>query len=493
MYMKKEKYLAINIGPISQAMSMARKPREFWAASYLFSYLMQCILEKLHGDNKLQLISPCWNAEGGAKIGVGLYPDRAFYQVKDVTLDVKKNVESVVEEALKDFACKVNLEIQVVQRFFHIMIFCDEYDSSSEAIMDLNKKLNLMELNQTVWEPEDFNNLLSYIRKTTGDSPSPLFDIAFKNKQFPKETLEEIALAGEEKAVYSYQRYVCIVQADGDNMGSIVGSQAMEGKLNEFSKCLMDFGLASCQSISEYGGMPIYAGGDDLLFIAPVCKKSGNGTLTIFDLLLKIDGHFENVQKKIAEISPQKNSVSLASSMSYGISIIYYKYPLYEAWIMARSLLFDNAKKMVGKDAVALKIRKHSGSDFQWTLAKKSFLYKEMGNLIGNTPKEAVVSAIAHKFRANEPLLGIFSKDLKTLDNRLEAFYKEIMDLDSKGEKEQNYLDLSRYIFLCIYKEQFEQGEGTLGENEKLSRSIDKFYDILRSAKFFKGEEVKDE
>ena len=37
------KYTAISIGPIIKTLAMARKPRELWAASYLFSYLMKCI------------------------------------------------------------------------------------------------------------------------------------------------------------------------------------------------------------------------------------------------------------------------------------------------------------------------------------------------------------------------------------------------------------------------------------------------------------------
>ncbi|MDR2511860.1 MAG: hypothetical protein LBC89_05325, partial [Bacteroidales bacterium] len=33
-------YTAISIGPIYKTLTMARKPLEIWAASYLFSYLM---------------------------------------------------------------------------------------------------------------------------------------------------------------------------------------------------------------------------------------------------------------------------------------------------------------------------------------------------------------------------------------------------------------------------------------------------------------------
>ena len=81
------KYLAINIGPIVKTFSIARKPKEFWAASYMFSYLMQCILESFDKErNKVELISPHYENQ---RIGVGLFPDRAFYLMKE-EVDVKK-------------------------------------------------------------------------------------------------------------------------------------------------------------------------------------------------------------------------------------------------------------------------------------------------------------------------------------------------------------------------------------------------------------------
>ena len=125
------KYLAINIGPIVKTFSIARKPKEFWAASYMFSYLMQCILESFDKErNKVELISPHYENQ---RIGVGLFPDRAFYLMKE-EVDVNK----LTDNALDTFINQINDQgsaptERIKKSFFHLMTVCQEYSSSAEA------------------------------------------------------------------------------------------------------------------------------------------------------------------------------------------------------------------------------------------------------------------------------------------------------------------------------------------------------------------------
>jgi hypothetical protein len=51
------RYTAINIGPIIGTMSMARKVKALWCASYMFSYLMECIVKEIEGA-KITILSP---------------------------------------------------------------------------------------------------------------------------------------------------------------------------------------------------------------------------------------------------------------------------------------------------------------------------------------------------------------------------------------------------------------------------------------------------
>lgn len=487
-----KKYLAISIGPIIKTFSMARKPREFWAASYLFSYLMQSILEVFDNEKKTELLSPYYKKGDEPKIGVGLFPDRAFYKIKGADI----NVDGMLKEALFYFACRVNLPIQVVNSFFCIMTVCEDYETSSQAIDELNKQLDWVELNQNTWSPDDFDTVLRFLQHTTNDNPSPLFEIAFGKKRYPIDTLEEMANPKNMPITYSYQRYVCIVQADGDNMGSIVSSSQMEGQLFDFSQNLMEFGKSACTLIDDFDGLPIYAGGDDLLFIAPVCGKGGK---TIFDLIETIDEKYKQIQEIVREknIEVKKNGITekINTSMSYGISVIYYKYPLYEAWEIARNMLFGFAKKQVdGKNAIALNLRKNSGSDFRLMLSKSSDEYSCLKSLIESTPGETLVSSVAHKVRTNTPLLGTFGKE--NLSSRLSAFFTQIIDTEDKSTEAKKYLDETRKVLELIMgnyieKKVIQTKEST--EKDTTQQATELFYSMLRIAKFIKGEEVKDE
>ena len=58
------KYTGITIGPIVATLSMARRPRELWSASYLFSLLMDCIKSRIPVDCKI--VSPAKKTCTGA-------------------------------------------------------------------------------------------------------------------------------------------------------------------------------------------------------------------------------------------------------------------------------------------------------------------------------------------------------------------------------------------------------------------------------------------
>ena len=131
------KYTAINIGPIVKTLDMARKPRELWAASYLFSYLMKCIVEAIPKDN---ILSPEMVGDDAPK-EVGLYPDRVF--ARDI------DAKDVIDNAKKQFfeSLKINDKIW---DYFNIMYvdYVPKKDNENEsiAIKELNNRLNILEL-----------------------------------------------------------------------------------------------------------------------------------------------------------------------------------------------------------------------------------------------------------------------------------------------------------------------------------------------------------
>ena len=448
-------YSAINIGPIISTLGMARKPRELWAASYMFSHLMKCIIEALP---KEKIISPATFGKSDKK-GIGLYPDRVF--IKNYVVSYQDTLKPIVEKESK--------ELHLDTDYFNVMTVSGEYNLDSEAIKDLNAKLNNLELFNLALD----SNLKDKVRECIKIKyDSPLFLDAFGKKEFPVESLGEIAavelkkmtveedwnefvtslLSDDQKIaskaysylpkekLRSYHKYICVVQADGDNMGKAVShSKLPDGKVKEISEALLKFGENAKKTIEDYGGFPIYAGGDDLLFIAPVVGKDYTN---IFQLLKKLDtDSFGEVRSLVDECqlkTEDKKQADIHASLSFGVSITYYKYPLYEALESARDLLFGKAKNVDGKNAIALNLRKHSGGAF----------YMELSN-----------------------------SEIK----------------EEKAEEKKNASDIYKETALKLLNVIFKSVDTAEDINHIAAKITQTMYAMLRVAKFIKGEEVRDE
>ena len=479
-------YSAITIGPIGHTLSLARKPREFWAASFLFSYLMKSIMEDLK-SKKITIISPA-EPNPNLKLGVGLYPDRVFFEGGE---DYKFDIATFCG----------NLGISGAEEYFKVLVANGEYASESEAIKKLNKQLDGLELTNYAFTVEAEKEIRDLI--ATKACQKKLIDIAFENgmpyeslgeicactlknhhryKSFKDELLvERIGVSPysffEKELVKSYHKYFCIVQADGDNMGKTI----QNGNVAAISTALIQYAAAAVPKISDYGAMPIYAGGEDLLFIAPVVGKDGKN---IFDLIGEIDDIFAKHFEKM-EGNP---------SLSYGISITYYKFPLYEAWKKASNLLFGKAKKVEGKNAVAWELQKHSGSTFTGALSKSDAAYGCFKKLLGESQPETVVSAVSHKLRENDMVLNI----IKASDNpneRTDAFFKKIIGMSEA----EDYKDCVRDLLKALYevneiKNSHHPNDKDAKDDEKkedLSLLAKYIYGMLRTAKFINGEEER--
>lgn len=499
------KYTAINIGPVVPTISMGRKPREIWAASYMFSFLMECIIKQLPPDS---IISPA-TLKTDEKLGIGLYPDRLFIKGEFA-------VNEVVKKALENFKNITGIDGSYAN-VMHVTIDVNDSDKDTETIKRLNQLLDCTELYNRPVCDNTRKKVLKLIREK---EKSPLFEQAFSSNKFKIPYLAEIATQkldtlnesvwkelcdkyrgkdsnndGDEDSFYqelkndfkktynedyfSFYKYICIVQADGDNMGKIVSSISADNVKN-VSKALLDYGKQACEKIKEYGGLPIYAGGDDLLFIAPV---QGNNN-TIFGLIDGIDKLYANmVDKSIGEFRPN----NLHTYLSYGLSISYYKYPLYEAFKDALDLLFTKAKQIDGKNAVSWQLRKHSGSGFKGEMSKNVAIYNDFKNIMNVSVEEKQISAIAHKLKNNENLLDILLKKYLNENNsddlkaRLENFYKKTME--DTGDNE--YTALTRKLLFKLMC--------TADKKTEIETILENMYGMLRTAKFIKGEGDNDE
>ena len=166
-----------------------------------------------------------------------------------------------------------------------------------------------------------------------------------------KETTENDKQLKHRKA-YSYYS---IVQADGDKMGEYIQTYADD--LQGFSRKCVLYCLAASKLVDSYGGMTIYAGGDDLLFIAPVISTR-DGETDLLTLLRQIKDLFMS-----GEFFGDKE---IKPTVSFGAALCFYKHPLYEAFDEAYQLLFYKAKK--SRDALAVSLIKHSGQAVRFVI-----------------------------------------------------------------------------------------------------------------------------
>lgn len=495
-------YIALNIGPIYQTLSMGRKPRELWQASYLFSHLMKCLLKAFQNNKNLEIISPNvmdsnpmqTKQEESYRQKAGIYPDRAFLKVKSSAEISQKEIDLLLQAGLTQFTTDLELENaeHIVRDYFNVMTASCRCETDREAVNQLNQWLNYLELSTHAPQPGTVEVISQMLQKTWG---SPLFKLAFGKKHFDVETLEEIAKYEKtylhDTVSKTYHNYICIVQADGDGMGRVV-THLPDGKLSGISSQLALFSQQSCQLIGKFGGMPIYAGGDDLLFIAPVWGMMKGKRQHIFQLLDNLDVAYTNtVGEAVKEQKLHDQNGNIETSITFGLSITYVKFPLYEAWKYASNQLFGKAKKnWKKKHAIAWRLQKHSGSTFEASLTRlDTDLYEAFKALLEIPAKELIVSAVAHKLRSAEGMLDLMRKSDVDLDIRLEAFFTKVIDIEDKSQTDQEYLEkvkqLLKTLFIAVPKMQ------KLEPDKITSHIVSMAYSMLRTAKFINGEEEK--
>ena len=594
------KYSAINIGPIISTFDMVRKPRDIWAASYLFSKLMKCIVDLINETEGIDIFSPVVIADSNKK-GVGLYPDRVYckgewnFSSKEILNKFAKSLGREGDESFKDY---FNIMCATVD------IAPDENGNfETKAIRELNDLLDGMELNtramsgkspDAIWnfitnedkrrklyedafinefgnvsftltddgkkekviEAEGYGTLAEYasVQLSTIDSSkwtearilAKLVDeLKEKDHTFFSDTQEDMFFlklknSFPEDTIKSYHKYICVVQADGDNMGKTFSHKDLKDtETSEISKKLVDFGKKASGVIYEYGGLPIYAGGDDLLFLAPVvgktkkCIKISDDkeveiNKCIFDLLKDIDVCFKPVKvcvedKKLKTKDSNDKEIEISPSMSYGVSITYYKFPLYEALASARHLLFAVAKEKVDKDkknAIAWCLQKNSGSSFSGFFSKTDILESFEKVILSSNVKDTIVSAVSHKIRENQALLQLWLDDSSYRLRNLN-FFKKYMDYNEKDQYKKFVLELLDNLYE-IYQPLIKEKDNNIDDDSKKGKikllPIDKakgiftmeqkiaylkqsnrndlyqmIYSMIRTAKFINGEEVKDE
>ncbi|MCF8245536.1 MAG: type III-B CRISPR-associated protein Cas10/Cmr2 [Saprospiraceae bacterium] len=497
----KTTYLTLTIGPVVETLLTARRTREMWAASYLFSYIIrETISTACDANVELDGTAPILlgnvllpvlqtDATNEYTYGAGLYPDRIFLKATDPANDAKrlnaavdKVLETIGEKAKRTYSFKYKQGVaektgsqsvseaefkKYLHDYLRINILQNELEDGENIVAAITPYLDASEQYARLLpseKPDSRNPLMLFFDNANA---SFLKADGFKeNKNRGFESLMEIATKGLErldaeryKAVVgleddeeqfiaqaksefsaefrAYHKYVAIVHADGDNVGKVVAKVAKDPtQLKEFSQRLRDFALEATRKVHEYGGSPVYAGGDDMLFIAPVAC----GGQTIFSLLKEIDESFMEILVEFAkevkaheELDDSGNQVpneTLLPSLSHGVSISFYKYPLFEA----RNASFGQmeAIKHDGeKNGIGVKFLKHSGHAINFVLHKhrKDTYLAFLKLLEAHQPDDSdFLNSFTYKLENQRVLLSAAASNKGMLSDFFQNNFNEVWD-----------------------------------------------------------------
>ena len=260
-----------------------------------------------------------------------------------------------------------------------------------------------------------------------------------------------------------HHKYYAVIYADGDKMGSTIKSiyegDDKDGKIKQFSKNIYEYishdetdkednkQTSLYKIIDDFGGMLIFAGGDDLLFFAPIF---GVEARTVFDLLEEIAKRFKDQMKVGAE--------SVDVSLSFGMSIQYYKSPMIEAIERSKKLLFSDAKKHNTKKtsgSLALELTKHSGQSFKAIFfinddekvygAYKKLFTQELSRDI-ELPHNIQYALQKYEYL----IVDIFANYKEDATARIEALFTKMLEIDMRSDKAKEGIKLLQEYILKL-------------------------------------------
>ncbi len=326
-------YIGCSIGPVYQTIRRARCSREIWMASYMFSFVAQRMCEYLNGHGAA-LYSPWFTEETGEKLSetnqAGLFSDRLYFSVggvdEDAALQLADDAFSQAVRALAEHiaqTCGRDDQVDSCAAFLmRYLYICVAAETACELpLASLNKALDLRE----TWTPfvdcEDDGHDSAWLfrflnHKTLGNSTwlreqaitaTTFGELAGYEEQREEEEAPNAPeeTDGEASEELQHKRYLAMVRADGDFMGTLLGRLKQDG-VRKVSDFLFRQGMDNLRAVLEYGGMPLFFGGDDMFFLAPIY---GKGAESILYPKFILPQHIDNYKRPKFIHSPKNVSI----------------------------------------------------------------------------------------------------------------------------------------------------------------------------------------
>jgi CRISPR-associated protein Cmr2 len=414
------KYIAMTLGPITDTLMLGRKTSEIWGASYLFSSFMKSVIQKLKAIKGVKFLIPYVDDDTlfhSKDDGIGMFHDRfiltsetlSLTEITTILQEQKTLFGKMIASSIKKDEAKV---IEYFNNYLQTYLF-ESNESYVNPVLEISTILDSIELHTPIFQSDEEYIRLFLNRNTL--LHSSMIQSSFGTKNVSFDSIEAIAAQEKNSDLTNSQefknaaKYIAIIHADGDNLGAYIKEHS---DVTTVSKKLFNFDKRAVGIIKEYGGLPLFVGGDDLLIFAPVITKEKK---TVIDLVDSLSCAYCDA------LGSDK------TTLSFGISITYYKYPLYEALSKSRTALFDKAKGYAGKNAVALSVQKHSGQSFDFCIGKHENGYQSFWALLQSVLSEEIElpHAIHHKIGILKPLLTQI--DANRLSDMFDNFFNEDM------------------------------------------------------------------
>ncbi|MEM4260569.1 MAG: type III-B CRISPR-associated protein Cas10/Cmr2 [Candidatus Woesearchaeota archaeon] len=492
-------YTALTIGPIYKSLELAHKTRELWAASYIFSWFIENVIQNLikNGITDNNFIVPYPEKDKSKVTEAGIFPDRFILRSESSLFDeLNKSVNETINSLSNDISETIGENkgnvMEYLTNYIRLYTIETQLEENDNVVEKMNKYCANCELNSK-YIPKDKQYFLNFLEKI---NESNIYKRVYNKGRFPSiielstkdlpldydffdslgdeddtdiwEKVVEKAKADEFfDSLKSVHKYIAIVQADGDNVGKLIKEIYSKNPelIREFSKALSEFSIEAADEINNSGGLTVYAGGDDLLFIASVLYKSEN----VFSLINKIDNIFNKIVLENSNLKKIIGSMKQKPSMSYGVSITYYKYPMNEALEQARKLLFDVAKEnKEEKNAIAWRVLMHSGSYFEGKFHKNTEFYQNFLKM-SSIDDDKILTSVIYNIQSLKPLIKTIANDKSKLENYRKNFYNE--------QLHENYKDFLDYVVDIIHLAFNQNGSTT-------DKALDEVFSALKLVKF---------
>ena len=148
----------------------------------------------------------------------------------------------------------------------------------------------------------------------------------------------------------NHSSFYAVIAADGDRLGRLVHEVGGEGVGRALARFTKQVGAI----VEEHDGVPVYAGGDDMLALLPVSSA------------LPCAQAMETLYREAFAAESADDDLARNATLSAGLAYAHAKMPLGQVIGEAHRLLDDVAKNENGRDSFAVAVLKPGGRHSQW-------------------------------------------------------------------------------------------------------------------------------